>query len=105
MPVTANPVYKDMFGRDINVGDYIVYGGLADRSAVLRAGRVVELKNGKVRAQSWNNYRAQGWGGKVRSGKQKDVTLAFLDRMIVVPEDYVSQKIKTDLAGDVVSEW
>jgi TfoX/Sxy family transcriptional regulator of competence genes len=92
--------YRDMFGNEIKVGDYIVYGGLADRSAVLRAGRVVALKNGKVRAQSWNNYRAQGWNGEVKSGKQKDVTLAFLDRLVIVPESSVSEKIKSDLAAE-----
>lgn len=98
--------YKDMFGRDIKVGDYIVYAGLADRSAVLRAGRVVELtfsKTGyselpKIKVESWNNFRAQGEG---LSGKQKAVSLGYLDRLVVVPKDFVSEKIKTDLAGPV----
>ena len=117
--------YKDMFGRDIKVGDYVVYAGLADRSAVLRAGRVIELtyskekvrtydrKSGehrfdhepKVKCESWNNFRAQGWNGEEKSGKQKAVSLGFLDRLIVVPEDFVSQKIKDDLAGEVHPCW
>jgi hypothetical protein len=112
--------YKDMFGNDIKVGDYIVYGGLADRSAVLRAGRVVALTQStkkvrfydrsigefrndyepKIRCQSWNNFLSQDWGGKEKSGKQKDVSLGFFDRLIVVPEEIVSQKIKDDLAGE-----
>jgi len=99
---TETHEYKDMFGRDIKVGDYIVYGGLADRSAVLRAGRVLRLtENGKIFCESWNNYQAKGysWETEEKSGKQKNVTLGFLDRLIVVPEDYVSEKIKRDLAG------
>jgi hypothetical protein len=110
--------YKDMFGRDIKVGDYIVYAGLADRSGVLRAGQVIELTHTKpskwgsdkiepkVRVKSWNNYRAQGWGNKMdgRSGRQKDVTLGFLDRLVVVPESSVGEKIKSDLAGPVC-DW
>ena len=122
---TSKFKYKDMFGRDIRVGDYVVYAGFADRSAVLRAGRVVELtcskeevsiydrKAGKhilghepkIRCESWNNFRALGWNDKGQSGKQKAVLLGFLDRLVVVPEEYVSQKIKEDLAGDVATFW
>ena len=118
---TSKFVYKDMFGRGIKVGDYIVYAGLADRSAVMRAGRVIELTHSKekvsiydrktqehrtdyepkVKCESWNNFRAQGWSGGEQSGKQKAVSLGFLDRMIVIPEDYVSEKIKKDLEGEV----
>lgn len=106
--------YKDMFGRNIKVGDYIVYAGLADRSGVLRAGRVIELTHSKtgygkpepkVKCESWNNYRSKGWNGEEKSGKQKAVSLGFLDRMIVVPEEIVSEKIKKDLDGPVVDRW
>lgn len=117
--------YKDMFGRDIKVGDYVIYAGLADRSAVLRAGRVVELTHSKqkvsiydrktathrhdyepkIRCESWNNFRAQGWSGEDKSGKQKAVSLGFLDRLVVVPEDYVSDKIKRDLDGTIDDRW
>jgi hypothetical protein len=122
---TSKFEYKDMFGRDIKVGDYIVYAGLADRSAVLRAGRVIELthskekvslydrKTGKhsvgyepkIKCESWNNFRSQGWSGEEKSGKQKAVSLGFLDRLIVVPADYVSDKIKEDLDGDITPYW
>jgi hypothetical protein len=111
---TSNFKYIDMFGREIKVGDYIVYAGLADRSAVLRAGRVIELTHSKtgygepepkIRCESWNNYRAQGWHGEQKSGKQKAVSLGFLDRMIIVPEEYVSEKIKNDLDGPIVDRW
>jgi hypothetical protein len=110
--------HKDMFGRDIKVGDFIVYAGLADRSAVLRAGQVIELtydkswkdwRGGspepKVRAKSWNFYKAERErDGKVPSGRQKDVTLGFLSRLVVVPESQVGDKVKQDLAGPVM-DW
>ena len=117
--------YRDMFGREIRVGDYIVYAGLADRSAVMRAGRVIELTHSKdkvstydrktdthvydyepkIKCESWNNFRSQGWNGEEKSGKQKAVSLGFLDRLVVVPEEYVSQKVKDDLAGEVSPYW
>jgi hypothetical protein len=96
------------------VGDFIVYAGLADRSGVLRAGQIIELTYSKtdygdpepkVRVKSWNNYRAEktSWNDEdfEASGRQKDTTLSFLDRLIVVPESYVSEKVKKDLAGPV----
>lgn len=111
---TSKFEYKDMFGNDIKVGDYIVYAGLADRSGVLRAGQVIELTctketryggepEPKIRCRSWNNFKAQSrsWKAEDPSGRQKDVTLGFLDRMIVVPAEQVSEKIKKDLAGPV----
>lgn len=100
--------YKDMFGREIKVGDYIVYAALADRSGVLRAGRVLELTKSKtshgtpvpkVKCESWNYYQSQNSWRENVTGKQKAVSLSFLSRMVVVPESYVSQKIKDDLDG------
>lgn len=106
--------YKDMFGRDIKVGDYIVYGAVDGRSGTLRAGRVLELTVGsvgykagpKIKAETWSNFRSQGWSGEVKSGKQsKAVSLGFLDRLIVVPAEIVSEKIKEDLAGPPTNYW
>ena len=122
---TSKFVYKDMFGRDIKVGDYVVYAGLADRSAVMRAGRVIELTHSKeqvslydrktgehsygyepkIKCESWNNFRSQGWKGEEKSGKQKAVSLGFLDRLVVVPAEYVSEKVKKDLDGPVTDYW
>ena len=121
----AKLVYKDMFDNPIKVGDYIVYAALADRSGVLRAGQVIELTydksrsswsdgplTPKVRAKSWNNFQAENyeWKGTERvelprkSGRQKDVTLGFLDRLIVVPESQIPLFIKKDFDGPVM-DW
>jgi hypothetical protein len=111
---TSSFEYKDMFGRDIKVGDYIVYGAVDGRSGTLRAGRVLELTYGsvgykcgpKVKVDTWSNFRAQGWNGETKSGKQsKAVSLGFLDRLVVVDPSTVSDKIKQDLAGPATNYW
>jgi hypothetical protein len=114
---TSGFVYKDLFGRDIKVGDYIVYAAVDGRSATMRTGLVLELSHSKpseygyqsvdpkITVASWSNFRAKGWSDDhERSGRQKNVKLGFLDRLIVVPEDQVSDKIKKDLAGPVC-DW
>lgn len=106
--------HVDMFGKEIKVGDFIVYGAVDGRSGTLRAGQVLELKETKnwsgevepkVFVKSWSNFRSKGWGAPddTRSGRQKNVTLGFLDRLIVVPEEVVGEKVKKDLAGDVAN--
>lgn len=118
---TTNLEYKDLFGNDIKVGDYIVYAAVDGRSGTLRSGRVLKLTTSKpdkwspnkplepkVMCATWSNFRAQStWRTNAESepsGRQKNVTLGFLDRMIVVPADQVSDKIKKDLNGPVY-DW
>ena len=36
--------HRDLTGREVRVGDFIVYAALWDRSATLRFGRVAALK-------------------------------------------------------------
>jgi hypothetical protein len=108
---TSQFEYKDMFGRDIKVGDYIVYGAVDGRSGTLRAGQVVELTysksdygdpSPKITAKSWSNFRSRdSWNspkGK-ETGRQKNVSLGFLDRLIVVPAETVGEQVKKDLDG------
>jgi len=94
---TNNP-YKDLFGREIKIGDYITYAANDGRCGVLRVGRVVELteskeinycynvesKIPKIRAKSARyrmiDYKTREYGWN----RQKDVSLGFLDRLIVV---------------------
>lgn len=116
--MNTNLVYKDMFGNDIKEGDYIVYGAVDGRSGTLRAGKVLKLTQTKpdkyypdrepepkVQVASWSNFRAEGsWRtqeGIEPSGRQKNVTLSFLDRMIVVPAEAMGEKIKRDLEGPI----
>lgn len=122
---TSTFEYRDMFGREIKVGDYIVYGAVDGRSGTLRAGRVIELTHSKdkvsiydretgehrhdyepkIKCESWSNFRSRDWGGKEKSGKQKAVSLGFLDRLIVVPAEIVSDKVKKDLDGPLTDRW
>ena len=108
--------YRDMFGQPIKVGDYIVYGAVDGRSGTLRAGHVVALLASKprfdgddeplmpkIRVRSWSNFRSRPFAGlhgdTKTTGRQKDVVLGFLDRLVVVDPKTISEKIKTDLAG------
>lgn len=109
----TDSVYKDLFGREIKEGDYIVYSAVDGRSATMRTGQVLKLTMSKPRwssdepepkifCSSWSNFRAKGWGkDDETSGRQKNVTLSFMDRLIVINEDQISDKIKQDLAGPV----
>lgn len=96
--------YKDLFGREIKVGDYIAYAALDGRCAVLRAGQVIELTKGtvngdekktpKVKVKSaYFGVDCHATSMKHRWVRQKNVTLGFLDRLIVVdnpPEEVVN---------------
>lgn len=112
--------HTDLFGREIKVGDYIVYSALDTRSATLRVGQVLALKFtkptysyrndgkpvAKVFCKSWSNFRCSGWraeDGEV-SGRQKDVTLGFLTRVVVVDPSTLSEKVKKDLDGPIC-DW
>ena len=114
--------HTDLFGNQINVGDYIVYSAADGQSSTLRVGQVLELKMAeqkgwdhktmtskkidvaKVLCKSWSNFRSEGYsfGEPVEcNGRQKNVTLGFLTRVLVVHPDSVSDKIKKDLDGPV----
>ena len=94
-------VHFDLLGQPINVGDFITYAAVDGRSGTLRIGQVIALTPTKVRAKSWSNFRAQGWGDDQRSGRQKDVSLGFFDRIIVIQEEMIPEKIWIDLHGPV----
>jgi hypothetical protein len=91
--------HTDLFGREIKVGDYFVYSAADGRSATIRVGQVLELRFGtprrsdgraaaKIYVKSWSNFR----------GRQKNVTLGFLTRVVVVPKESVSDEILSALA-------
>jgi hypothetical protein len=91
--------HRDIQGAPIKVGDIVCYAALWSRSATLRYGRVTELAERKER--SWDdsepiptlrvvtvdrNYNDQ-WEFQ---NKGRPVTLSFLDRMMVVPDEMVA---------------
>lgn len=90
-----NNQYKDLFSREIKIGDYITYAANDGRCGVLRVGQVLELteskesysrgkKHPKIRVKS-ARYRMVNYNtGKYDWERQKDVSLGFLDRLIVV---------------------
>lgn len=102
--------HTDLFGRPIKVDDYIVYSAADGRSSTIRVGQVIELKTvgsvAKVFCKSWSNFKGTStWRteilGKEVSGRQKNVTLGFLTRVVVVDPSTVSDKVKRDLAGPI----
>lgn len=115
--------HTDLFNRPIKVDDYIVYSAVDGRSATLRIGQVIALKTvkktgwdgkdeiiAKVFCKSWNNFKGtSSWraekNGAEPSGRQKNVTLGFLTRVVVVDPSTVSEKVKTDLAGPICDYW
>lgn len=110
--------HTDLFGRPIKVDDYIVYSAADGRSATIRAGQVIKLTTvkdysgkvtAKVHCKSWSNFKGTSvWranaAGKEPSGRQKNVTLGFLTRVVVVEPSTVSDKVKRDLAGPIC-DW
>lgn len=105
--------HTDLFGREIKPDDYIVYSATDGQSSTLRAGQVISLKTvtdyygkttAKVYCKSWSNFKSDGWNGQERSGRQKNVTLGFLTRVVVVDASAVSDKIKSDLCGPIC-DW
>jgi hypothetical protein len=92
-----NNKYKDMMGKEIVVGDYIVYAGLWSRSAMLKIGKVVALKQRKESYPEKTIPTLQvkgvelGWNNNLRPNS-KISTLAFLDRLMVIPKEFVNQE-------------
>jgi len=86
--------YKDLFGKEIKVGDYITYAANDGRCGVLRVGQVTELTHSKenysgkvipkIRAKSARyglSYKTDVYGWE----RQKDISLGFFDRLVVIP--------------------
>ncbi len=74
----------DAIGKEITVGSYITYEALNGRSAVLRIGRVKDVgmkvkASAACRGYSWRESKsANGWS------RQRDVSLEFTTRIMVV---------------------
>jgi len=105
--------HTDLFGRPITPGDYIIYSAADGRSATLRVGQVIKLTTvkgydnnvtAKIYCKSWSNFRSESWNEKKRSGRQKNVTLSFLTRVVVIDPSTISEKVKKDLDGPMC-DW
>ena len=89
--------YTDIGGKEIQVGSYIAYAAALGRCAILKLGVVVALKAGKVKAVTAE--KVWRWGtGEDQWGLQKNgspITLAFTERMVVVPRDSIPDEVLT----------
>lgn len=103
---------KDVLGNEIKAGDYIVYGAAKGRCAGLNIGLVTSAGTHKPEyGDSYFRTQAEAvqvsWGEYTRTGmdsysgakkKPRKVTLAFSERICVIPEAIVPQAIKDLLA-------
>lgn len=99
-----NSQYKDLFNREIKIGNYITYAALDGRCGVLRVGQVIELTKGTVAGDEKKSpkikiksaYFGVDWNARSMKKKwtrQKNVTLGFFERLIVIdnpPEEVIS---------------
>lgn len=89
--------HKDLAGKQIEVGSFVVYAALWDRSAVLKYGIVSSLKE---RKDAWRPQTRdygpiptvgivsvdRGWEHQWElQNDGKEITLGFVDRCLVVP--------------------
>lgn len=93
--------HKDMVGKNISVGCYIVYAALWSRSATLKLGKVVELSSrppGYYQTEPTLTIKVvtvdRSWNNTWESQKDgKPITLGFLDRVLIV--DDVPENVKS----------
>jgi hypothetical protein len=109
--------HVDLLGQEIKVGDYIGYAAIDGQSAIMRIGQVIELKSvkdrrgdvtNKVFCKSWSSLRSKRFSDSdevERSGRQKNVTLSFLTRIVVLDPNTISEKVKRDLDGPICDFW
>jgi len=95
-------MYKDIAGQTIKPGDIVLYASLWDRSATLKYGRVTRLCS----REAWRGHKRgetptlrvvtvdRDWDGKWEIQKKgAEVTLMWLDRMLVVTPALVPAKV------------
>ena len=73
---------KDLLGKAIEPGDYIVYAISYSSSVALRVGKVLGIENKRLKVRAAEN----GWGNRRWSllKKGKPVTIACTDRVTVI---------------------
>lgn len=93
--------YTDCFGRNMGVGDFVVYAATAGRSATLRAGRVVALSQSKGFGSNGAPTVklltvTKGWRGgwSIQNGGSP-VTILMLRNLCGVPAETLPPEILT----------
>ena len=89
--------YVDLSGRVIEPGCFIAYGALLGRCATIRYGRVSDLA---VRKSEWRREKEAptlkaitvdcGFRGWALQNNGRPITLAFLDRLLVIDASQVA---------------
>ena|ERR1700690_2048063 len=94
----------DKSRKEIKVGDFIIYGHALGRCAGLRYGKVLAIKEVKDYADRIkNHFTVQGvdddWYPDTPKLAERKGTLQFGDRILIVTEDQIPDKIFELLNG------
>ena len=73
--------YNDIFGQQLNIGDYIVYSTMAGQSATMRVGKIVGLSEAKDESVRYG--KGAYTGIKAPKLKVKSASLHYDDTPIV----------------------
>jgi len=91
---------EDKCGREIHVGDYIVYGHAIGRSASLKFGKIIKITEKDACGKKVYTYRVAGISEDY-SFKTPSIsigTVLYEDRMIILPFDLLPDYAKELLA-------
>lgn len=95
--VNPNPVWKDVSGREVTVGSYILYAASVRRDTVLKFGLVTELIYKDVTNWQWDAQSRKQWQQTTRVPKIRAVMswrgtartariYDHMDRMMVIDQ-------------------
>ena len=96
--------HLDMFGKEIKIGDYILYAGMRGNSADMKVGKVISLQ---IRTSERNYNQCptitvigirKGYQGNWYRNSRKGI-IDRLDNVFVVHEAYVPKKLKELMEG------
>lgn len=102
--------YKDLNDIDIRVGDFIAYAALWSRSPILKYGLVTRLEKRAAsyyqteetptlrvitvdRSGRWDKETNKHFYVWELQNKGKEITLGFLDRLLVIPRAMVPKEV------------
>jgi len=93
--------FTDILGQDIKPGCFVLYAALDSRSAVMRIGKVVALRESSkriqvrmVRTKHTYNQETHRWStSTMHNVNPRIVSLAFPGRMVVIPSEMIQPEI------------